>query len=179
VSKWLPVPVAVGIALMGLAMPTTARLLENWSYERLMKESDLVVIATAVKTEATADKGPEHSWPYEFVGQETTFKVTNAIKGKPPAETFKVLHFKFGELKKREPKKELSGFDTAIINGSQFVSFRTGEYKLILNGETRMHSTAPDYLLYLRALKDGRYEPVSGQIDPNLSVRMLIDPDSK
>jgi hypothetical protein len=167
----------IGIGLFAFSTPTDARLIEEWSFERLMKESDVVVIATAVKTEVTDDKGPEHSWQYEFVGQETTFKVTSTLKGKLPGESFKVLHFKFGELKKSEPKTGRRFVDNAIINGPGFVSFRTGEHKLTLNLETRTISTPPNYLLYLRALKDGRFEPVSGQIDPDLAVRMLIDPD--
>jgi hypothetical protein len=31
----------------------------------------------------------------------------------------------------------------------------------------------PEYMLFLRLRKDGRYEPVSGEIDPALSIREL------
>ena len=176
-SKWVAVPVMACIALCYFPAPTVARraIVEDWPYDKLMKESDLAVIATAVKTEATADKPPEHSWPVEFVGQETTFKVKQAIKGKPPGEQIKVLHFKFGE-----PKKGVKPEDAQIIiNGPLFVYFRTGGYKMSLGDSMRTYYTAPDYLLYLRALKDGRYEPVSGKINPQLAVRMLTEPDEK
>jgi hypothetical protein len=35
----------------------------------------------------------------------------------------------------------------------------------------------PEYMLFLRLRKDGRFEPVSGEVDPVLSVRELHPPD--
>jgi hypothetical protein len=35
---------------------------------------------------------------------------------------------------------------------------------------------APEYLLFLKLRKDGRYEPVSGRVDPEFSVRELHAP---
>jgi hypothetical protein len=36
-----------------------------------------------------------------------------------------------------------------------------------------------EYLLFLKKRGDGRYEPVSGRIDPLLSVRELFNPYSR
>jgi hypothetical protein len=151
--------VAVVGALAGVvvcATPGAARLIESWPYDKLMKQSDLVVIAKAVKTEDAVDELPDHRWPVEFVGQNTTFEVKHALKGKVEGKQIKVLHFKFGKPK--------NGLEVVIIeNGPLFVAFST--------------KNAPEHLLFLKALKDGRYEPVSGRIDPRLSVRMLTDPE--
>ena len=45
-------------ACVGLAVcsPAEARRIEDWPYDKLMKESDLVVFATPVKTEAGAGR---------------------------------------------------------------------------------------------------------------------------
>lgn len=155
---------AVALAALAVAStPGTARLLDSWPYDKLMKESDLVVIATATKTEDTKDEPPEHSWPVEFVGQNTTFDVKHVLKGKVKGEQIKVLHFKFGELKKSVDPKNIA--DHIVIDGPLFVAFRT--------------KSAPDHLLFLKSIKDGRYEPVSGRIDPQLSVRKLSAPEEE
>jgi hypothetical protein len=39
-----------------------------------------------------------------------------------------------------------------------------------------MGTGRPQYLLFLKKWKDGRYEAVSGQIDPSLSVREMHHP---
>jgi len=36
----------------------------------------------------------------------------------------------------------------------------------------------PEYLLFLKKHKDGKYEPVSGQLDASFSVRTLFPPDN-
>jgi uncharacterized protein (TIGR03067 family) len=131
------------------------RVVEIWEYERLFKESDLVVIAVPQRTELANDGPPEHSWPLEFVGQNSTFKVKHTFKGRATAEQIKVLHFRFGD-KLRKGVKSITE-PLQIVDGPLFVEFRI--------------KPATEYLLFLKSLKDGRYEPVSGRIDPALSVR--------
>jgi hypothetical protein len=53
-----------------------------------------------------------------------------------------------------------------IKNGASFVRFR---------GKDRWDQ-APQYLAFLKKRPDGRYECVSGHLDPDLSVRQLIIP---
>jgi hypothetical protein len=152
------------------AYPSTApaRFVKKWEYDDLLKEADLVVLAVAVRTEQADDKPPDHSWPLEFVAQNSTLKVRCALKGKAEGEHIKVFHFKF-----EEPKKGLE--DRAIINGPNFVAFRTRPAPVKL-GKDKQFFPAPEYLLFLKHMKDGRYEPVSGQIDPDRSVRQVSGP---
>lgn len=166
--------VAVAVVLV-CVVPAPARLLENWPYDKLLKHADLVVFATATKTEAADDKPLEHSWNYELVAQTTTFRVKHVLKGKAEGEQFKVLHFKFAETLKKgiNPNTFLS---YVVEDGPLLVAFRTGS--VTVKAEGAGQSTilrTPDYLLFLKRLKDGRYEPVSGQIDPALSVRQMSD----
>jgi hypothetical protein len=152
--------VGVLVGVVACSAPGSARFLENWPYEKLMKESDLVVIANAVRTEETDDEPPKHPWTIDFVGQNTTFKVLHLLKGKVDGKEIKVLHFKWGKLKKDvNPNDPFAGL---IEDGPLFAAFHTR------NG--------PDHMLFLKSLKDGRYEPVSGRIDPQLSVRVLSYP---
>lgn len=145
--------------LVAVPAPVSARILENWPYEKLFEQADLIVIATPGKTEATDDAPPEHHWKLEFVGQNTTFAVVHATKGKLEEKTIKVLHYKFGELKKGV---DPSSFAARIIkDGPLFVAFPE-------KAEERK-----EYLLFLKKRKDWRYEFLSGPVDPALSVREL------
>lgn len=163
--------VAAAMLLVG-PPAASARPIEDWPYDRLFKAADLVVLATAVKTTVADDKSPEHSWAYEFVAQTTTLKVKHPLKGKADGEHIKVLHFKFGELKKGRG----AGTEGVVIqNGPILVEFRT-EGVIATVGERRHVLPAPEYLLFLKRLPDGRYEPVSGRIDPGLSVKEVAGP---
>src|SRR5262245_35918189 len=95
-------PLAVLGAACLLLCPSAApgRLVKKWSYDQLLKEADLVVIAVAVRTEPAEDAPPDHSWPLELVAQKTTFKVRGTLKGKAEGEQIEVLHFKIGGPKK-------------------------------------------------------------------------------
>jgi hypothetical protein len=165
----LPSPTLSAIALLAIsAAPAFARLLENWPYERLFKEADLVVIARAERTTETKERLSPAGWKVEFIGQETVFTVQTILKGKVKDERkLQVLHYRLPD-------------DVLIANGPLLVSFRTEPLVLkgVVNG--RAFKTAlgrPEYLLFLRVRPDGRFEPVSGQVDPALSVRELHEPD--
>jgi hypothetical protein len=62
-----------------------------------------------------------------------------------------------------------------IENGPLLVTFRTKGIHLELAGAP-ISLGAPEYLLFLKLRKDGRYEPVSGRVDPEFSVRELYTP---
>jgi hypothetical protein len=175
--KRVVVLLVVAAGLLGSAVPAPARFIEDWPYDKLLKHTDLVVFATATKTEAADDKPPEHSWNYEFVAQVTTFKVNHTLQGKAEGEQLKVLHFKFGELKKG---LRPGTADAIIEDGPNLVAFRTGAVIVKAKGEEgNTVLPRPEYLLFLRRLKDGRYEPVSGQTDPALSVKEVSAPLDK
>jgi hypothetical protein len=88
-----------------------------------------------------------------------------------------VLHFKFGELKRGlRPRTS----DVIIENGPLLVAFRTGAVIVKAEGEERNTVLpTPEYLLFPKRMQDGRYEPVSGRIDPALSVKEVSAPLDK
>jgi hypothetical protein len=149
------------LAALLLAMsapPAPARLIENWPYARLFKEADLVVIAEATAVAPTGEKA-KLGWGADFLGVNTTFAVKHSLKGAVKGDTLRVLHYR--------PK------DGALFqNGPLLVSFR-------LKGATvrgkglQVQTGKPHYLLFLKRRPDGRYEPVSGQVDPLLSVKEI------
>jgi hypothetical protein len=157
----------LGCALCMFSRPTAARIMDGWDYERLFKESDLIVIARAAETEDSKDKNVDHAlWGLEFVGMNTTFDVKHALKGKAD-KTIKVLHYKFGRPIDKDRKPDV------IIDGPSFVTFRHDKFKLEGGKYT---IPQPSYLLFLKKRADGRYEPVSGEVDPQLSVKEVFDP---
>ena len=130
-----------------------ARALPHWPYDKLIKESDLVVIVEPTGSESTDDQPADDGLRKlkELIkGQNTSFNVVHIIKGKAPGETIRMMHFR------RKPNGMLPD------NGPSLIKFDPKEHK--------------QYLLFLKARKDGRYEPVSGQYDPDLSVRELSFP---
>lgn len=149
--------------------PTAARRIENWPYERLFKNSDLVIIGTTEGTVDTKDRFKTEGWEVEFIGQETTLTVRTTLKGDIKGEKkVQVLHY-------RLPK------GVKVVNGPLLVSFRKEPLPLkgTINGRAFKAALGrPDYLLFLRARPDGRFEPISGQVDPALSVRELHSPTS-
>jgi hypothetical protein len=158
VVRWLSVAVVLGPA----AWPAPARLIENWSYDRLFKEADLVVIAEAQGVADADDAAPFDHRPDLFEAQTTTFTVGYTLKAKAAGADLKVLHFR---LKK----------GVQIENGPMLVTFRTKPIEVELK-DRKIGVGKGSYLLFLKARKDGRYEPVSGQYDPALSVRELNSP---
>ena len=150
-----------------------ARILDDWPYERLFKEADVVVIGTAVSTKDATDTFVDDRWPHEFVGQDTTLEVLQVLKGEASVKRITVLHFKFGKLTKKAAAE--AGNLVLTIDGPEFVSFRTKPEKIEIAG-TGLPAHRFEYLLFLKKRADGRYEPVSGRIDPNLSMRELFPP---
>jgi hypothetical protein len=138
-----------------------ARLIESWPYEKLLRESDLVVIAEAVSTTDSGETTSENIWKAKFVGVITEFKVHSQLKGKLEGTKLQVAHFRLEQ-------------GVRIQNGPLLVSFRMKGFTVI-NDKAKMGIGKPDYLLFLKRRKDGRYEPVSGQIDPLLSVREMYE----
>jgi len=162
-------------ALIGL-LATSAlggRKIEDWPYERLFKEADVAVIARADGTADTKDQLKHKEWAnVEFIGQESTLKVQSILKGSLKEEkgkgekTIKVLHYRLPENRN-------------IQDGPMLVTFRKEGLHLegTINGVKFQSSGGrPDYMIFLRSCQDGRYEPISGQIDPALSVRVMTTP---
>jgi hypothetical protein len=151
--------VVAALLFAGLA---DARLIEPWPYKRLLEEADVVVIATALSSKDNGEVTKFKSWETEFLGVETTFTVEVVLKGKLEGDKLTVLHYR------------LKG-GTCIVNGPLLVSFRTRGI-MIRTKEMKAGLGRPSYLLFLKKTADGRYEAVSGQVDPALAVREMFHP---
>ena len=169
-------------ASFSLSSISSARKIEIWPYEELLKEADLVVIARAVSNLATDDKWNSDVFDSDrFTAVETTFELATVLKGKS-VNSFKVLHFQH-----RNPSRPFE-------DGPRLVSFLVQPFSVGIrpvgirrSGETKKEGPktleptkrkslmpAPEYLLFLKRRTDGRFEAVSGQVDPNSSVRTLF-----
>ncbi len=161
-----------------------ARKVEHWPYQRLFAEADLVVIAQAVSS-APSDEpwGEEASgWQVKFQAVHTKFSVMTVLKGQP-CKSVQLVHFQYP-----------ANIKLALENGPQFATFLNPATPIRLRVErvpaqprqnTKQQQLRslpqkqvslqipPNYLLFLKSRTDGRFEPVSGQIDSRLSVRDL------
>lgn len=162
------VSIVVALAFVtGLTTPALGRKLENWPYDRLFKEAELIVIATADGTVDTKDKYRREGLEIDLVGQETMLTVDAVVKGDvKDQKKLKVLHYRLPN-------------EVRIEDGPCLVSFRKDYVHLKgeINGKKFKASLGrPEYLLFLRLRPDGRYEPISGPYDPALSVREMQEP---
>jgi len=160
----------IGSAVFLSPASISARLTPLWPYQRLFAEADLIVIAEARFSEKTADPWPR-SGPLElkYVGVNTTFEVLHVLKGKKGLSKIRFLHFNLAEAVRKSAPGEI----IVTSPGASLVDFRGRE--VTIRG-TRLTMPSPQYLLFLRKLPDGRYEPLSGQYDAQLSVRELFKP---
>jgi hypothetical protein len=142
---------------------------KHWSEAELFRESDLVVIAEAQETQSSKDKFPSQFYTSQagFEGIVTGFWVKLALKGKESAPVIRVLHFKLIP----------GSYEVPLINGPSLVSFATEPVEVSFKGGKAKQK--PSYLLFLKKMTDGRYEPVTGQIDPDDSVREMYWPFAK
>ena len=138
------------------ATAAAARPVALWPYEKLHQEADVVVLARAVKSLDTGDPLPDNPWPtIEFLSKETTFETLAVLKG-AKVEKLVLVHYRLKD-------------GNIPPNGPMLVAFRTVEEAAKAN----QYAAAPEYLLFLKRGADGRYEPVTGQIDSVLSVRSV------
>ena len=137
-----------------------ARPVEAWDYERLIEEADLVVIArpTATNMTETIEKlphwyhGPE---PVKCKVTLTTFGVSAVLKGDTrDQDTITLRH-----LRKPKGLSIRTSIVVFQIDGPGFVAFDD--------------KASIDCLLFLRRLPSGEFVAVTGQVDPDLSVRCL------
>jgi hypothetical protein len=145
-----------------------ARILEDWPYDKLYGKADLIVIAVAKTTKPVADRFRDPRWPLDLVGQQTAFEIKQVLRGKITGKSLDVLHFAFGPQSKKQKEEQLQ-----IIDGPLLIRFRTKSVTLNIGGREH-YLERPDYMLFLKRRADGRFEPVSGRIDPVLSIREVF-----
>jgi hypothetical protein len=128
------------LALVAFNLSSHARGVRVWSDAELVAASDLVVVGRPIKTK-DLNESNSLGWPHPemFFGAETTFKISEVLKGTSVSEQIVLHHYR--EI----PRGEMP-------NGTDFVEF--------IPGDTN------EYPLYL--INDGtnRYAPATGQIDP-------------
>lgn len=140
-----------------LSVPNcAARAPKLLTYNDLLKQADLIVLATA--SETAPHKPDNANSPYDSV--VTTFEVQGTLKG-PECQSVQVVH-----LQQSERSKE-------IINGARTVDFVTEGRKWPYSAS--LPSARPVYLLHLKCRPDGRYEAVTGLYDMQDSVKVLTD----
>ncbi|MDZ4815676.1 MAG: hypothetical protein SGI71_05370 [Verrucomicrobiota bacterium] len=115
--------------------------MQNWSYQELYDQADLVVIAKPISTLETTEKVvlPDIS-PGSVVGLSTEFDIRVVMKGDKSVKKVTLHHYKLAD-----PQEWMR-------NGPNLASFDPKQ-------KTR-------FLLFLHREADGRYSPVSGQVDP-------------
>jgi hypothetical protein len=140
-----------------------AREIEDWPYDKLFKTADLVVIVQPLSVRDAAEKDkavPPYGRDY-LVGIVTNFKVLHVVKGEYKETELELVHFKM------KPGSHIG-------NGPLLVSFHTGSIAIRGNGWSG--GAANDYMLFLKSNKEKRLDFVSGQFDPELSVKQMTHP---
>jgi len=147
---------SIALAICNVSM---ARPVQVFDYDKMASEADLVVIATPVETKELDEKTdlPGVRWnnqPIRVVGLETRFEVSVCFKGKLPAEgklTVVLHHYRLENPELAE-----------VPNAVQLLRLTPGD--------------SSQYLMFLKRVDDGRYEPFNGQTDPVYSVEKLRNP---
>ncbi len=145
------------LAVVAFPVVAGGRVLEDWPYEKLLRQADVVVIGKAVSSVDSGEKSKEG-----FLGVNTTFDVKGVFKGKVDGKQVKLLHYR------------IKGGNMQRPNGPLLVTFRTTGLVITSKKGDKTMLSPPEYLLFLKSKKDGRYEVVSGQYDPRLSVRQMF-----
>jgi len=154
--------------LMGVR--ADARIFKPWSYAELNEQADVVVIGTVKSTAAWNEPFDKRLLGSpEMVGQLTTFRLKAVLKGKLRGGELKLVHYRVSEK------------ETVIINGPMLPKFREGKIRIEIGSEDGADKESesqntPHYLLFLKSRADGKFEPVSGQVDSAFSV-MLLKPE--
>jgi hypothetical protein len=147
---------AVAVVAMGVG-PAAARRIPSWPYDKLFREADLVVLARPVSSADSGEVTRDNPWKAEFVGVNTQFVTKAVLKGQLKGDRLTVLHYR---LRK----------GVLVEDGPRLISFRLRDL-MITTKTAKVGLGRPDYLLFLKRRGDGRYEPVSGPVDPEESVR--------
>ena len=147
-----------------------ARPVGVWSYQLLVEQSDVVLIGNAEGTRDFDEKLENSPFSDILEGHLTTFKVETILKGKATGEKIDLVHYL---VNSKEP----------VINGPLPAHFIDKDRRMTITSidgvkvkQDRVEPRPP-YLLFLKARPDGRYEPVTGQVDSIFSARKITRAD--
>ncbi len=155
---------------------------KKWTYTKLVAASDAVVIGVFVrkreikftKSDAASLLGQDTG----IVALESSFKVLASLrpdaKWKRQPKLVRVIHFSW------RPLGILLGSQPRFIDFSMPI-FRQKTVDVEIGGTVTRHSVGrpvkpdrdPQFIMFLSARPDGRYEPVSGQYFPGLAFRQI------
>lgn len=140
---------------------------DAWSYERLTRESDAVVMASFAGEETLSGPARNDFKPMKVIGKKSSFRVAGRFKGEVP-DTINVVHY-------------IIDPDAPSMNASQlFVLFRMIGLVAQVEGSVadaaRYRTGAPDYLFFLKKGENGDWVPTSGQLVAGHSVREVYRP---
>jgi hypothetical protein len=151
--------VTVAIALLTIPTLCFGRLTKSWTYQELFDQADLVAIGAPVSTQDTKEKGGLPGWEtVEVVGVATEFQSSVVMKGDKALKTFVLHHYRLKDPNRIQP------------NAPSLVSFKLGSGPK--KSSPKNHQR---YILFLKKESDGRYAPVSGQIDPAVFDILKLD----
>jgi len=142
-----PVAIIAAIVLsISVIHSISARLVYDWSYQELFDKSDFVVIAKPLtQTRDANERSTLQDIQQDVVGVISEFQTLAVFKGNK-RDRFILHHY-------RLPKSNI-----AIVNGPSLINFKP----------LQSHQT---YLLFLLRERDGRFAPIAGQTDLDLSVQ--------
>jgi hypothetical protein len=145
------------ILLLVIPSQAPARITSVPSYQEMLANSDLVVIANP--TSKTADTSEESFlpgiWVQEMggkqnrirsIGVETVFAVSAVLKGDLTLKQFTLHHYREAQVSLQADGPFLVRFDPSDI------------------------SKRSSYLLFLVREPDGRFAPIGGQTDPGMKA---------
>jgi hypothetical protein len=168
-----------GLAVLSFTTESVkARVHEVWPTAKLTAKADIIVIARHISTKDAmiGEKAPEQF--SDLVGVESRFKVLAVLKGKLEKQEITLFHFRY-------PKTAWQGEGRAGVARAR-VKVRTELISFaqtpdldgpgLLRFERDPDEDPPRYLMFLKKRKDGRYECVSAQVDPDVSVNKLVGP---
>ena len=111
----------------------------------------------------------------KFVGMLTSFESVAVLKGKAP-DSLKVIHF----LLKPDSKlmNDVPGLVSFLTTPNSLEVHKKAKakeegLKKLVALKRAVNTCPPEYLLFLKKRTNGRFEAVSGQIDPDSSVRII------
>lgn len=134
-----------------------ARRVNLLPYDEMFSKSDLVVIIEWIENENAKDQlviPPGYTFP-EYDGINTSFKIHTVLKGDfDKSKSLVVLHFDNSVRMKVD------------VLGADFIHFPLGPNEDPING-------GHIWIAFLKKRADGRFEPVTGQLDSKYSFREL------
>ena len=175
--KTMPLSVLIFCSAF-FASSTFARQVEEWPYERLFKESDLVVIAHVQGWGVTKREWNEKFFDKtRFDGVKTIFGANFSLKGDPPLCIW-LNHFTYkeGALRYNDGPGLVAFSKEPVVIDLKSAKNQNGRLKRLRGGLRNI--SQPEYLLFLKKNKDDTYEPVSGQMDASFSVRAIFSPNN-